>query len=165
MAKKPEKIIIPDEKTMLSMVAEYSKLKEQEKLIKERKDLISSTIKEYVQKYGTKDGNGSFYCESPDFVFGSQCRRSVKFNDEQACAYFQSKGFDDCVNLVPTVNQEAVDKRLESGDLSEKEIKPLLKISSTMAVDVRVKEVMPEVQQTVAVAASKKKRLFKKKKE
>ena len=163
MAKK--KIVIPDKATVEAMVAEYKELKKQEKIISERKSLLADTIKAFVVENGTKDSNGSYYSENETFVFGAQCRKSVSFNVPTAVKFFEDKGFDDCVELVPSINDSAVEARLSSGDITPDEIESITKTKTTMAIDVREKkEVVIAQQASAIIAAQKKKPLLKKKK-
>lgn len=163
MAKK--KIVIPDKATVEAMVAEYQELKKQEKIISERKSLLADTIKAFAVENGTKDSNGSYYSENDSFVFGAQCRKSVSFDVATAVKFFEEKGFDDCVELVPSINNTAVEAHLSAGDITPDEIESITKIKTTMAIDVREKEEVVTVQHaTATIAAQKKKPILKKKK-
>ena len=163
MAKK--KIVIPDKATVEAMVAEYQELKKQEKIISERKSLLADTIKAFAVKNGTKDSNGSYYSENDSFVFGAQCRKSISFNVVTATKFFEEKGFDDCIDLKPVINDSAVEAHLSAGDITPEEIESITTIKTTMAIDVREKEEVVTAQQaTATIAAQKKKPLLKKKK-
>ena len=157
MAKKVEKQIVPDKKTILGMVSEYQELKKREKVISERKKLLADSIKTYAEKNGTKDSSGSFYSESDKFVFGSQCRKSVSLDEAKAMKLFNSKGFDDCIELKPVINEKAVETRLAKGDITPEEIESVSNVKVTMAIDVREKEEVVEVQETTASIAAQKK--------
>ena len=160
-----KKIVIPDKATVEAMVAEYQELKKQEKIISERKSLLADTIKAFVVENGTKDSNGSYYSENDSFVFGAQCRTSVSFDVATAVKFFEEKGFDDCVELVASINNTAVEAHLSAGDITPDEIESITKIKTTMAIDVREKEEVVIAQQASAIiAAQKKKPLLKKKK-
>lgn len=152
--------VIPDEKTILNMVSEYQELKRQEKLIAERKKLLADNIKAFAEKNGTKDDNGSFYSESDQFVFGSQCRKSISLDEPKALIMLKDKGFDDCIDLKPVINEKKVEERLANGDLTAEEIEKVSKVKVSMAIDVREKESFVEVQEARAtIAAQKKKKL------
>ena len=137
--KKKTTSVIPDEKTISSMVSEYQELKKQEKLISERKKLIADTIKAYATERGTKDSNGSYYSENDRFVFGSQCRKSVSFDENKAVLFFQSKGYEDCISLKPMVDESAVEVRVSKGDITPEDLEAITNVKTTYAVDVRKK--------------------------
>ena len=160
MAKK--KNIVPDPSLIESMVSEYNSLKNKEKAIKERKDFLADAIKSYSLANGTKDDSGSFYSESDAFIYGAQCRKSVKFDLDKAVIFLQSKGFEDCVKLVPQVDENAVERRFSNGDISVEELESITKTSVSYAVSVKEKSELVDVQQTSVLAASKKPRLKRK---
>ena len=108
MPKKEKPVVIPDRSTVEKMVAEYAALRHEEKRIKDRKAFLSDAIKSYSLSNGVKDENGSFYSDCDNYTYGAQCKKSVKFDDEKAALFFQSKGFEDCVKLVPQIVQSAV---------------------------------------------------------
>lgn len=161
--KKPE--VIPDKKTILSMVEEYQKLKIQEKQITDRKKLLADTIKLYAENKGTKSSEGSFYCESDKFVFGSQCKKSIKLDEAKTLKFIESKGklLEDCIELKPVIDEKSLENHFATGDITSKELESLTDVKITMAISVEAKEELPEVQQTSAIAASKKKPVLKKK--
>lgn len=156
MAKKVEKIV-PDKKTILNMVSEYQELKKKEKVIAERKKLLADNIKAYAQENGTKDSNGNVYVETDSYIFGSQCRKSVSLDEAKAMKLFNLKGFDECIELKPVINEKAVELRLAQGDITPEEIESVSKTKTTMAIDVREKEEVVEIQQTKATIAAQKK--------
>ena len=148
--------IVPDKKLVEEMVSEYNELKIREKLIKDRKAVLADAIKSYSLANGTKDDNGSFYSDCDGFTYGAQCKKSVKFDDDKAVMFFQSKGYEDCVKLVPQIVESAVEKRFNDGDITTEELESITKTSVSYAVTVKAKEeVITEVQQT-SIAAKKK---------
>lgn len=161
MPKKEKPVVIPDRSTVEKMVAEYVALRHEEKRIKDRKAFLSDAIKSYSLSNGVKDENGSFYSDCDNYTYGAQCKKSVKFDDEKAALFFQSKGFEDCVKLVPQIVESAVEKRFSDGDITAEELDSITKTSTSYAVTVKEKEVVPDVQQSYAVA--KKKPVLKKK--
>lgn len=162
--KKKTTSVIPDEKTISSMVSEYQELKKQEKLISERKKLIADTIKAYATEKGTKDSNGSYYSENDRFVFGSQCRKSMSFDENKAVLFFQSKGYEDCISLKPMVDESAVEVRVSKGDITPEDLEAITMVKTTYAVDVREKEEAVEIQKSTAtIVAQKKKPVLKRK--
>lgn len=161
MPKKEKPVVIPDRSTVEKMVAEYAALRHEEKRIKDRKAFLSDAIKSYSLSNGVKDENGSFYSDCDNYTYGAQCKKSVKFDDEKAALFFQSNGFEDCVKLVPHIVESAVEKRFSDGDITAEELDSITKTSTSYAVIVKEKEVVPDVQQSYAVA--KKKPVLKKK--
>ena len=161
MPKKEKPVVIPDRSTVEKMVAEYVALRHEEKRIKDRKAFLSDAIKSYSLSNGVKDENGSFYSDCDNYTYGAQCKKSVKFDDEKAALFFQSKGFEDCVKLVPQIVESAVEKRFSDGDITAEELDSITKTSTSYAVTVKEKEVVPDVQQSYSVA--KKKPVLKKK--
>lgn len=161
MPKKEKPVVIPDKSTVEKMVAEYVALRHEEKRIKDRKAVLSDAIKSYSLSNGVKDENGSFYSDCDSYTYGAQCKKSVKFDDEKAALFFQSKGFEDCVKLVPQIVESAVEKRFSDGDITAEELDSITSTSTSYAVTVKEKEVVPDVQQSYVVA--KKKPVLKKK--
>lgn len=163
MAKKNEhSAIAPSEGLVNEMVAEYEALRKQEKQIADRKKVLADAIKSYALTNGVKDDNGSFYSENPKFTFGAQCKKSVSFDEDKASKFFQSKGFNECIKLVPKIDESAVNKRFSDGDITVEELEKITTTKSSYAVVVKPKEEVVEVQQT-AIAASKKKPVLKRK--
>lgn len=156
----PKKTAITvDRATIESFVSEYNELSKKSKLIDERKKFLSDAIKNYAQSNGSKDDKGSFYCESPYFTFGAQCKKSVSLDEDKAMDFLESKGFTECIRTVPKVDEVALEKRVSQGDITQEEFESITKTKTTYAVTVKpieTAEEMPEVQQT-QVAASKKK--------
>lgn len=158
--------VVVDKSTVESFVAEYAQLSKQSKVIENRKKLLSEAIKAYAQTNGTKDDKGSCYCESDYFTFGAQCKKSISLDEEKAKDFIKAKGFDDCLKTVIKVDEDALERRVSTGDITQKELESITNSNITYAVTVKAKETieeMPEVQQTETVAASRRKPLLKKK--
>lgn len=155
--------VVVDKATIESFVAEYDELSKRSKVIDERKKVLSDAIKLYAQTNGSKDDNGSFYCENESFTFGSQCRKSVSLDEDKAVEFIQSKGYNDCLKTVIAVDETALEKRVSCGDITPDELETITKSRTTYAITVKKKETtaeMPEVQ----VAASVKKPALRRKK-
>lgn len=155
MPVKKQKITV-DTKTIGKYVQEYDELSKKIKLLDERKKSLGDIIKSFASENGTKDDKGSFYCSNDYFTFGSQCKKSVSLNEEKAKELIKSKGFDECLKTVITVDEEALEKRCSTGDITPKELENITNVKTTYAVTVKAKEDMPEVEQTEVVAASRK---------
>lgn len=161
MPKKPTMLV--NEKNIGNLVSEYSELSGKIKMLDERKKTLGELIKNYAKENGSKDDKGSFYCTDDSFTYGAQCKKSVSLNEEKAKAFIQSKGFDECFKTVVVIDEEALDRRVSTGDITPEELESIVDVKSTYAVTVKAIADMPEVEQTEVVAASKKpKRLLRK---
>lgn len=143
-----------------TLLEEYYSLREQKKTIEDRMKYLADQIKANAEKVGVKDDKGSFYAEDEQYVYGKQCKKSVSFDHDKAIEYFKSHGFDECIDTVEVINEEAVEGRINTGDISYEDLEGITNTKVTYAIDIKKKEDMPVVEQTeVAMAASKKPRL------
>lgn len=143
-----------------AMLSEYDSLREQKKKIEDRMKYLADQIKANAEKVGVKDDKGSFYAEDEQFIYGKQCKKSVSFNQEKALSYFRDRGYDDCITTVEVINEEAVESRINTGDISFEDLEDITTTKVSYAIDLKRKEEMSEVEQIeVPVAASKKSRL------
>ena len=144
-----------------SLLEEYNSLREQKKTIEDRMKYLADLIKADAEKVGVKDDKGSFYAEDEQFIYGKQCKKSVSFDKDKAIEFFKNHGYDDCVDTVEVINEEAVEGRVNSGDISYEDLESITSTKVTYAIDIKKKEEMPVVEQTEApLAASKKPRLM-----
>ena len=162
--KKEQSAIIPDKTLVEKMVSEYELLRNQEKQISERKKVLAKAIKLYAFANGTKDDSGSFYSDNDTFTYGAQCKKSVKFDVDKASKFLQSKGFEECIKLVPEIVETAVEKRVSEGDISVDELESITVTSTSFAVMVKSKDIIAEDVQQTAIAASRKKPVLKRRK-
>lgn len=145
------------------VLQEYVVLRDNKKTIETRMKQLADEIKEYCTQYGTQDSNGSFYSENDSYAFGKQAKKKVTLDEENLIAYLKEKGITAPIKQKQYIDTEVLDKVLDNPDsgLSESEIEPFIKITTSYAVDIKVKEEMPEVEETqVALAADKKRKLF-----
>ena len=143
-----------------AMLSEYDSLREQKKKIEDRMKYLADQIKANAEKVGVKDDKGSFYAEDEQFIYGKQCKKYVSFNQEKALSYFRDHGYDDCITTVEVINEEAVESRINTGDISFEDLEDITTTKVSYAIDLKRKEEMPEVEHTeVPIAASKKSRL------
>lgn len=139
------------------VVREYVALRDESTRIKNRMSTLSTTIKAYAEKNGTKSDTGSYYVEDENFLFGKQAKKSVSFKTEEAIEFFKRKGLTSCIETVERIVEEAVERCINSGDITFDELESITETKVSYAVDVKVKEAMPEVEETtVALAASSK---------
>lgn len=142
------------------LLEEYDNLREQKKTIEERMKFLADQIKANAERVGVKDDKGSFYAEDEQFVYGKQCKKSVSFNQEKAISYFKDHGYTDCIETVEVINEDAVEGRINTGDISFEDLEEITNTKVSYAIDIKKKEEMPVVEQTeVSMAASKKTRL------
>lgn len=142
------------------LLEEYNSLREQKKVIEDRMKFLSDLIKADAERVGVKDDKGSFYAENEQFVYGKQCKKSVSFNQEKAISYFKNHGYTDCIETVEVINEDAVEGRINTGDISFEDLEEITNTKVSYAIDIKKKEEMPVVEQTqVSMAASKKTRL------
>ena len=66
-----------------TLLKDYAYLRDQEKLIRKRKEELAKEIKEYVTKNGAKDSKGSYYSENESFIYGSQAKKSIKIYEDK----------------------------------------------------------------------------------
>lgn len=143
-----------------SLLEEYYSLREQKKTIEDHMKYLADQIKANAEKVGVKDDKGSFYAEDEQYVYGKQCKKSVSFDKDKAIAYFKNHGYDECIDTVEVINEEAVEGRINTGEISFEDLEAITTTKVTYAIDIKKKEDMPEVEQTeLAMAASKKPRL------
>lgn len=138
------------------VVREYNALREQESIIKKRKDLLATTIKDYAKAHGSKSSTGSCYCENEDFTFGAMAKTSVSFNDK-AVEFLKSRGFDKAIKVIEEPDEQEVEKLVSNALITTEELSAITSTKITYSVDVKEKqEVSDEVIEST-IAASKKK--------
>lgn len=141
------------------LARQYIEYREQKKVIEGRMKSLADTLKKYAEQKGVKDANGSSYVETEKgYRIGNQAKTSVSFN-EKAIPYFKGKGFKDCIVVKESVNEKAVEERVNSGELSVEDLTEITTSNVTYAIDVKKLEVQETVQEAEAImpiAASKK---------
>ena len=142
------------------LLEEYYSLREQKKTIEDRMKTLADQIKANAEKVGVKDDKGSFYAEDEQYVYGKQCKKSVSFDKDKAIEYFKNHGYDECIDTVEVINEDAVEGLINSGDISFEDLESITTTKVSYAIDIKKKEDMSVVEQTeVAMASSKKTRL------
>lgn len=142
-----------------ALMLEYDSLRSQEKAIKSRKDAISSMLKDFAQREGVINDKGSFYFEGESFLLGKVAKKSISFDTPNAILFFKSKGLTDCVDFEPVIVEDKVEEHIAKGDITIDDLKGITKEKVSFSISLEQKEEMPQVQQTTAVAASKKPKL------
>ena len=143
-----------------SYVQEYNELRKQESLLKKRKDELAKLIKEHASEHGTKDSTGSSYCESDKFVFGSQVRKSVKLNHDNAKAFLLGVClYEQVVETKEVINEDKVEQLLINGDISDEDLESIVDIKTTYSVSVTERQVEEDMPDVIVENSSKKRKL------
>lgn len=139
------------------LVQEYDSLRANKKTIEDRMTYLSNAIKEYAEKNGTKDDKGSFYTSVDGFLVGKQCKKSVSFNKDVAIKFFEDKHLHDAIVITKSIDEKAVEKYINNGDISYDDLESITTTKVTYAVDLKKEEEMPVVEQKdIKAVASKK---------
>lgn len=150
--------------TVEDEVREYDTLRAKKKAIDERMKVLAKDIKDYAALYGNKDDKGSYYAENDKYVFGSQCKKSIKLNDEKVLTYFKAHHLDAHIETKEFVSEETVELLNNVGTISYEDLETLVEVKETYSVTVvkKEEEVTAEVQEhtvqkaEMPIAASKK---------
>lgn len=150
-------------KSMGELVAEYDSLRAKKKAIDERMKVLAKDIKDFATLNGNKDDKGSYYVEDDKYVFGSQCKKSIKLNDEKVLNYFKAHHLDAHIETKEFVPEKTVEYLNNDGTISYEDLETLVDVKETYSVTVVNKEeVTAEVQEhtvqkaEMPIAASKK---------
>lgn len=147
-------------KEIAQMAEQYSEISKQIKLLEDSKKNLADRLKEASELVGVKDNKGSFYFDSGDYITGKVAKKSVKLNQESAISLLRDKGFyDSCVAVkqVEIINEKALSRLVEDGDISQKEFESICDIKTTYSVSVQKKEDMPEVDTSHCLQAASRK--------
>lgn len=140
-------------------VSEYSTLRNQAKIIKERMDSIAKDIKTYLTNTVQADAKGSYYSEDDNFIFGNQAKKSIKLNEERAVNYFTGKGILESVTDTKIViNEDKVSKLVEQGVISQEDLETLVDTKVTYSIDIKEKKKEEAPVEVQVVASTKPKR-------
>lgn len=143
-----------------SLLEEYYSLREQKKTIEDRMKTLADQIKANAEKVGVKDDKGSYYAEDEHYTYGKQCKKTVSFDKEKAIDFLKNHGYTECIDTVEVINEDAVENRINTGEISYEDLESITNTKVTYAIDIKKKEDMPVVEEKeVALAASKKTRL------
>lgn len=141
------------------MGKEYAEISAQIKQLEERKKKLSDFIKAGAEQFGVKDDKGSFYLEDDNVLMGKVARKSFKIDQTKAVETLKSMGLGDVVDtvVVEAVNEDKLQKAVQSGKITLDEVSEFTTESVTYSVLVKEKEAVPEVEQTTLKAARSKK--------
>ena len=142
----------------------YDKLREQKKQLEAELKKLGTQIQDYAKEFGVEDDKGSLYAETPEFIYGSQARKSVNFKDE-AKDYFKSVPLlNDCIKTVEVLDEKAIESHLKTGAITYDDIEQLTTVKVTYAISVVKKEAVEDVEVHQFAASEKRPvKLFNKK--
>ena len=140
------------------MGKEYAEISAQIKVLESKKKALADLIKSGAEKFGVKDDKGSFYLEDESVIMGKVAKKSFKIDQEKAVETLESMGLGGVVDtvVVKTVNEDKLQKAVQSGKLTLDDVKEFTDESVSYSVLVKEKEAVPEVEQTTLKAARKK---------
>ena len=140
------------------MGKEYADISAQIKQLEEQKKALAEKIKSGAEQYGVKDDKGSYYLENDSFIMGKVAKKSFKLDTEKAIETLESIGLGDVVDevVVRTVNEDKLQKAVQSGKISLDTVEGFTITSVSYSVSVKEKEAMPEVEVSTAKVARKK---------
>ena len=140
-----------------TLLDRYSRLRDEKKTIEAELKKLSDEIKEAAERTGTKDDKGSYYAEAGNYIFGKVAKKSVSFDEGKALDFVRKKGFTDCIVTIESLDEGAIENRINSGDISYEELEGITTTKVSYAVDVKKKEEMPTVEETVLPFAASRK--------
>lgn len=146
------------EKEIAVLGREYAEISAQIKQLDSRKKELATLIKEGAEKYGVQDDKGSYYLESDDYIMGKTAKKSFKIDQDKAVEKLESLGLGDVVDVVTTkvVNEDKLNKAVQSGRLPMETVEEFTNISVSYSVMVKEKEEAPEVEQSSLKVARRK---------
>lgn len=145
------------------LTQEYFDLRKMKAETEKRMKEVASILKEYATTNGVQDSNGSAYCETEKYVFGSQAKKSVKLNEVKAKEYLLALGlYEKVVETKEYINEDKLEQLISTGDLAPEDIESMVDVKVTYAIDIKEiqtednQEEMPEVQVSNSVRPVKK---------
>lgn len=118
-------------------IREYVRLCEEEKRIKERKEKIAKSLKDYAAEKGERDDKGSSYFERDSYIVGNVARKSISFDTEKAIKFFRRKGFPECVKEVEVIDSDAVEELISSGDITVEDLERITETKVSYSILVK----------------------------
>ena len=128
-------------------VRQYDALRTQSKTIKTEMDRLANAIKQYAEYHGSKDDKGSFFCESDDFIFGQQARKSITFKQEESVEFLSRRGYTNAITIIKVVNEPEIEKLIGEGKITYDDLEHMTETKMSYAILVEPKEQVAEVQQ------------------
>ena len=124
-----------DIKSLTNEAKQFLQLKEQIKFLEDRQKEIKKRLQEAVVELGETDGRGHITLElDEDIKITNQRRESRTLNEELAEAILKEKNiYEECVKMVPVLQQDAIMAQVYKGTLTEQEIDELFPAKVTYA--------------------------------
>jgi len=114
---------------------QYRAIKDQEKLLADRKKLLRDKLVAVLQAEGTEDDSGHLRLElNDDLKLTYQRKESKSIKLEEAEEMLKAKGiWEDCVEYVPVIKDDAIMAAHYKGQITEEEIDSLVDTKVTYA--------------------------------
>ena len=124
-----------DIKSLTNEAKQFLQLKEQIKFLEERQKEIKKRLQEAVVELGETDGRGHITLElDEDIKITNQRRETRTLNEELAETILKEKNiYEECVKMVPVLQQDAIMAQVYKGTLTEQEIDELFPAKVTYA--------------------------------
>lgn len=124
----PARDVSKQEDPILTRIRQFLNYKVQIDKLTKASNEIKGELMEVVEEQGEQDTEGHFWYQLPEEIEGysslqRQRRVIKKFDMEEAERILKERGlYEDCVEMVPMVNEEKVLAALYTGKISEEEI-------------------------------------------
>lgn len=129
-------------------IREYVSLCEEEKRIKQRKDVLASALKKYALENGETNDKGSSYFERDNYVVGNIARKSISFDVEKAIKFFRRRGYPECVKEVEVIDESAVEELISTGEISLGDLESITQTKVSYSISVKPVEEVTDVQES-----------------
>jgi aspartyl/asparaginyl-tRNA synthetase len=124
MAKKAESKAV-SKKEFLTLAEEYRGLNNSKKEIEATLKKFKPTLKTFIELNHTeKNEKGSMFFKMPDLTTELRCVPKNK-SQEEMVAILKSIGRDDCIKMVPNVDEEALETSVMSNEITDKQLESL----------------------------------------
>lgn len=138
---------------IVEVVTQYDSIKEQEKLIKSRKEELSKILKQYAIDNGQQDSKGSSYVKVDGNIVGNVVSKKITFNQEKALAYITENKpelVSDIMETVQIVSEAKIEALVGNGLLTVDDVEHMVDTKLMPRLNVQKEqpeeeEVMPEV--------------------
>ena len=125
---------------IVEALSQYESIKEQEKLIKERKEELSKFLKSFAVSKGQQDSKGSSYITEGEFVVGNVASKKITFNQEKALAYItehKSELVNDIMETVQIVSESKIEALVSKGLLSVDDVEQMVDTKITYRLNIQ----------------------------
>ena len=124
-----------DIKSLTNEAKQFIALKEQIKFLTERQTEIKKRLQTALQEDGETDGRGHVFIELDEGIkITNQRRESRNLDENVAEALLKQKGvYDECVKMIPVIQEDAVMAAVYKGQLTEGDIDAMFPTKVTYA--------------------------------